>query len=169
MTRLVPVLVSALFLSLGVAGGTAYAYFSATGSGTGHSAVGELRVSVEAATVTPSALLFPGYRGGLSLEIRNPNGFPLTLTGVAQDGPVIVTGPPSSCTSDTGAWPAITEGTSGVSVSTTSTVAGGLNDRLAPDTVTTVTVPTGSTMAPGSNSTCQTKSFHVDVTVTVRS
>jgi predicted ribosomally synthesized peptide with SipW-like signal peptide len=166
----VPV-VAAAALVLGLGGGTAFAYFSSTGYGTGSVTVGSLSVTVEQATVTPTSHLFPGGKGGLSLKITNPNSSALTLTGVSQDGPVIVTGAASACTSDTGTWPGITLGTSGVKVSTTSTVGTGLSKTInaGPNVVTTVTVPTGATMSVTSTAACQTKTFHVKVTVTVKS
>lgn len=169
--RLAPVLVAAVTLAVGVLGGTAYAYFSATASGTGSVGVGRLQgVSVEPATATVTSSLFPGKTGTLVLELTNPNAFAVTVVGVAQHGPVTVTtttGGGPGCTSDTGTWPSITKGTSGVSV--TPGLTSGLDLRLAGASVTTVTVVGGATMATSSNTTCQGASFHIPVIVAVRS
>ena len=166
--RLVPVVVAFTTLALGLFAGTAYAYFAATGTGTGEVSVGRLKpVVVEHASATVSSPLFPGGSGTLELKVTNPNPFAVTVVGVAQDGPVSVTGAGAGCTSDTGTWPALTLGTSGVSVATTSTVASGLDLRVTASTTTTLTVANGATMKTTSNTTCQGASFHIPVIVTV--
>lgn len=63
-----------------LAGGTAHAYWSATGSGSA-----EVKAATAAALgVTPAASplggLFPGKTGDLSLVVSNSNGYPVTLT-----------------------------------------------------------------------------------------
>lgn len=159
--RLVPAVVAATTLVLGLFAGTAYAYFSATGSGTGEVSVGHLQpVVVEHATATVTTRLFPGGTGTLDLSLANPNTFSVTLIGVTQDGPVTVTGGGSGCTSGS----ATTPGTSGVSV--VSSLASGLSDTLAPGS-TSLTFPNGAAMATSSNTTCQGATFHIPVAVTV--
>lgn len=159
-----PLLVGALVLSCGAFAGTAYAYLSASGSGTGQASVASLQpVVVEQASLTPGAL-FPGQRAGLSLTLKNPNARTLTLVGVSEVGKAVTVTP--ATTGCTGA-------TAGVSVAPT--VASGLSFSLKASTtttgVTTLTIPTGAAMATSSPSACQTKSFHikVKVAVTVRS
>lgn len=159
--RLAPGVVAVATLFLGLFAGTAYAYFSATGSGTGEVSVGHLQaVVVEHATATVTTLLFPGGTGTLNLSLTNPNTFSVTLIGVTQDGPVTVTGGGSGCTSGS----ATTPGTSGVSV--VNSLATGLSDTLAPGP-SSLTFANGALMATGSNSTCQGATFHIPVTVTV--
>lgn len=160
--RLVPSLVAALTLALGVLGGTAYAYFSSTGTGSGQASVGKLApVIVEQASTTPGSL-FPGGKAGLSLRVKNPNDRSLTLVGVAEVGTTVtVTPATASCT-----------GTSaGVSVS--GAVASGLSYTLEASTTTTgvtaLVIPTGAQMSTASPSACQNKSFHIKMTVTVHS
>jgi hypothetical protein len=149
-------------LFLGLLGGTAYALFTAGGSGTGQASVGRLLpVTVEEATVVPSAL-FPGGTAGLSLKIKNPNAQSLTLVGVSEVGTTVTVTPATgSCTG----------ATAGVSVS--STVASGLSYSLNASTtttgVTTLVIPTGAVMSTSSPNACQSKSFHIPVAVTVRS
>lgn len=168
--RLAPALVAVTTLVVGVFAGTAYAYFAVTGVGTGQASVGRLQpVVVEHATATVTGLLFPGGTGTLELKVTNPNSFALQVVGVAQDGPVTVTGGGTGCTSDTGAWPTLTLGTSGVAVATTSTVASGLDlvVTAGPSRTTTLTVANGATMKTTSNTTCQGATFHIPVVVTV--
>lgn len=160
--RLLPALVAAMTLFLGLLGGTAYALFTAGGSGTGQASVGRLLpVTVEEATVVPGAL-FPGGTAGLSLKIKNPNAQSLTLVGVSEVGTTVTVTPATgSCTG----------ATAGVSVS--STVASGLSYSLNASTtttgVTTLVIPTGAVMSTSSPNACQSKSFHIPVAVTVRS
>ena len=159
--RLVPAVVAFTTLALGLFAGTAYAYFSATGSGTGQVSVGHLQaVVVEPTTATVTTMLFPGGTGTLELSLTNPNTFSVTLVGVTQDGPVTVTGGGSGCTSGTAATP----GTSGVSVGGSLTT--GLNDTLPPGP-SSLTFANGASMATSSNSTCQGATFHIPVTVMV--
>jgi hypothetical protein len=162
VVRLVPVAVAAVTLLVGLAGGTAYALFTASGSGTGEATVAKLQpVAVEPATATVSTVLFPGATGTLELSLTNPNTRTLKLIGVIQDGPVAVTGGGPGCTSGT----ATTPGTSGVSV--VSSLATGLSDTLPPGH-STLTFPNGAQMNTSSSSTCQGASFHIPVAVKVR-
>lgn len=156
------ILTSALIGSLGLFGGTAYAYFSASGSGTGHATVASLDpVVVEQATAAPGDL-YPGEKAPLSLRITNPNDVALTLVGVSEAGTgttVTVTPATPSCTGSTGL------------VGVTSTVATGLSSytiKAHAKGPTTLVVATGATMGTASPNACQTKSFHIKVTVTVR-
>ncbi|MDA8309394.1 MAG: hypothetical protein M0Z46_02055 [Actinomycetota bacterium] len=159
--RLAPGVVAVTTLFLGLFAGTAYAYFSATGSGTGEVSVGHLQaVVVEHATATVTTRLFPGGTGTLDLSLTNPNTFSVTLIGVTGDGPVTVTGGGSACTSGS----ATTPGTSGVSVE--GSLATGLSDTLAPGS-TSLTFANGALMATSSNTTCQGATFHIPVAVTV--
>jgi hypothetical protein len=160
--RLVPFAVAVVTLFIGLLGGTAYALFTASGSGTSQVGVGTLKpVVVEHATATVSTVLFPGATGTLELSLTNPNTRTLMLIGVTQDGPVAVTGGGPGCTSGT----ATTPGTSGVSV--VSSLATGLSDTLPPGH-STLTFPNGAQMTASSSSTCQGASFHIPVAVKVR-
>lgn len=160
--RFVPVTVAFSTIALGVFAGTAYAYFSATGSGSGQAGVGTLLpLHIEHATATVSRDLFPDGQGTLVLSLTNPNAFAVTVVGVVQDGPVTVTGGGAGCKSGTVGTP----GTSGVAVAPV--VANGLNLSVAAGSSVTVTVATGATMSTTSNTTCQGASFEIPVTVTV--
>lgn len=155
--------IAASTLVLGLGAGTAYAFFSA-GSGSGSAISGNLRpVSVVSAIASPSTRLVPGATADLALTLDNQNGFPVTITGIAQDGPVTVVGG-TGCTSDSGTWPdGVTLGNSGVSVLAQT----GLDLVLASGTHD-VEVPGAASMGTDSNSGCQGASFQIPVTVTVR-
>ena len=116
-------------------------------------------VSVEQATVVPGSL-FPGEKAGLSLTLDNPNDRALTLVGVTEIGTAASVTP-------------ATAGCPGTSVSVSPTVASGLHDTLRARTtgtgITTLVVPTGAVMAATAPNACQSKAFHIEVTVRVRS
>jgi len=106
--------------------------------------------------------LFPGQMAGLSLEIKNPNDRSLTLLGVSEVGTTVSVTPATAGCTGTAA---------GVSVA--ATAATGLNLPLKASTtttgVTTLVIPTGATMSESSPNACQSKSFHIKVSVKVRS
>ena len=144
-------LVMSLIL-VGVSSGAAYAYWRTTGSGSGAASVGTVQsVTVLAASGTPASLLVPGASAELVLSISNPNSYALTLTGIAPNGTITVSGG-SGCTAVN----------SGVSVSTLS----GLSLSISAGT-STVRIPAGIQMTSGSASGCQSADFQVPVTVTV--
>ncbi|MCA1844285.1 MAG: hypothetical protein LC792_14075 [Actinobacteria bacterium] len=132
-----------------VAAGTAYALWTANGSGSGSSKA----LSAQAITVTAStgaADLYPGFTGGdLSFTLSNPNPYPVTFTSLV---------PGSVSSSNTGACAA-----SNVSVTNPVTVnlsvaAGATN---VPFTVSDVV-----SMASGALDGCQGITFTVPVTLT---
>lgn len=160
--RALALAIAAFAVLIGVGEGVAYAFFS-TGSGSGSATSGTLRqVSVLSAAASPSMALLPGGTADLALTLDNQNSFPVTITGIAQDGPVTVTGG-SGCTSDSGTWPDGTLGNSGVSVPTQA----GLDIVVARGTHN-VDVPSGVSMGTGSYTGCQGASFEIPVTVTAR-
>lgn len=147
----------AAVISLGASG--AYAYWSASGLGSGTAPVGApVAVTVLAATASPSTTLVPGGTADLVIQLNNPNSSPVTLVGVSQNGttvtPVGGTGPGTPCSTTN----------AGVSVPTqvglTITVASGSN--------VVARVPNGASMSTGSASGCQGATFRVPVNVTVR-
>lgn len=165
--RLVPVAVAAVTLVVGLLGGTAYAFFTATGTGSGSGSVGSLLpVQVEQATVVPGTL-FPGQKAGLSLKLYNPNDRSLTLVGVSEagTGTTVTVTPPTASLSCTG---------TNATVSIPTTVANGLtgytlNAKTTATGVTSLTIATGAAMGTASPNACQSKSFHIKVSVKVRS
>lgn len=146
------VLGAALIGALGVFGGTAYAYYTASGSGTAQGAVTSVK-SVIVTTATPASTLLPGGTADLALSVTNPNPFPVTLTGLsASIGTVTVTGT-AACTS--------ADATVAVVAQT------GLDVLLTPGP-NTVDIATAATMGPSSASACQHASFAIPVKLTVK-
>jgi hypothetical protein len=85
------VIVAAVVVASAIAGGVAYAAWSASGSGTGAGAA-TVAQSLVVTAVTPSgsgATLYPGGPAGpVFLNIQNPNPYAVTLTGVSWGTPV---------------------------------------------------------------------------------
>lgn len=140
----------------------AVAFFSSSGTGTGTGATATLLpLAIQSATTgSPSSALFPGGTGDLVLTVANPNPGPVTIVGIAQGGPVNVTGG-TGCSSDSG-WPAPV-GNSGVSVP----VVTGLNISVAGEATQVVHVPGAASMSTTSAAGCQGASFQIPITVQV--
>jgi hypothetical protein len=93
--------------------GVAYATWTNSASGSAASGAGTLTLTVVSAGSSFNNKLFPGAVAGtatgatsggdLVLNVTNPQGFAVKITGVTQNGPVTVTGGSGSpaCTSDT--------------------------------------------------------------------
>ena len=79
--------------------GLVVAEWLATGSGSGSAKALSAQELTTVAVVSPSATLFPGGSGDLSLTINNPNSYPVTVTGVSGDG--AITSDTSGCTTAT--------------------------------------------------------------------
>jgi hypothetical protein len=108
-------------------------------------------VTLVGATGTVSSKLIPGATADLSLQLNNPNGYAVTVTGISQNGTVTVVGG-SGCT------------TSGVSVPTKA----GLSVTVASGNNAVAHIPNGASMDISSDSGCQGASFHIPVTLTVQ-
>ncbi|NYG07309.1 hypothetical protein BJ986_001796 [Phycicoccus badiiscoriae] len=68
-------------------GGVAYATWSATGAGSGASAVGTTTPLTAVAVI--SATLYPGSSADLTVMVSNPNQRPVTVTSIAATGVII--------------------------------------------------------------------------------
>lgn len=80
-------------------GGAAGAYFTSSGSGSGHGTTGTMStVTLSATAGAPSTPLYPGGTGDVSLEVNNPNTYNVTLVSVAADGTIRPDAGHSSCT-----------------------------------------------------------------------
>jgi len=162
MSRVLGTLAVMAALLFGLAG-PGFGFFTALGLGSGSATTGDLQpIEVRPATTgTPSTLLQPGGTADLLLNLRNPNSRAVTVTSVAQGGPVTVVGG-SGCTSDTGfPTPA---GNSGVTVSTTT----GLSISIPAGATLEIHLPAAAAMSTTSASGCQNASYRVPVTVTVQ-
>lgn len=150
-------------LLLGLGTGTAFAFFTSHGTGTGSGKTGSpTSVHVIQATGTVSSELIPGGYADLIVALNNPNSSSLTLTSIAQSGPVTVVGN-ASCTSDSGSEPDLTPGNSGVSAPTLS----GLSVPVSSGSDVVLHIAGGAYMSTSSASACQGASFQIPVTVTV--
>lgn len=69
-------------------GGTAYAFWSAGGSGTGRAAATTAQPLATATATVGGALLYPGATGDLALRVSNPNPFAVTVTAVTGNGAI---------------------------------------------------------------------------------
>ncbi len=153
--RRAPVLLGLVVaLLLGLVGGAAWAFFTSTGTGSGTATVGSIQpVTLLAATGTPSSALQPGAHADLTLTVKNPNSYPVSITGLTQNGAPTVSGG-TGCTA----------GNAGVTVPHQT----GLNVGVTPGTAVVVHIPNGAAMSTTSASGCQGASFHFPVTITVR-
>jgi hypothetical protein len=158
---------AALAIGLGAGAGSAYAYFTSAGSGTSAASVGTTQQVTLVAATSGSALstLIPGGTADLRVQLNNPNSFSVTIVGISQNGPVTVVGG-TGCTSDSGTWPSLTLGNSGVSVPTQT----GLSITVAAGPITNVVVhvANGASMNTSSASGCQGATFQIPVTITVQ-
>jgi len=159
LARSFDVLAVALILGLALfAGGTAYAMFSAGGSGTGSAPTGTMQdVTVSAFTGgdQPATTLIPGGTADVIVRVTNPNPAPVQVFSVEGNGAITADSAHSGCT------------TTGVAFTAPSSP---LNPA--------VTVPAGSSLLfslPGaagmdltSQSGCQGATFQIPVTLTAR-
>ena len=90
-----PLALAVLTLSLGLSGGTAWAYFTNTGSGTGHATTGS-HVSITITGTSGTADLLPGGKGAVYFTLANNNTFGATFSQVAV-GATVVSNNQSAC------------------------------------------------------------------------
>lgn len=154
-----PFLVALLCLLTTLASaGTARAYFSSHGSGTGHGSTGTMQPVTVAAYVNESftTKLYPGGPAAdVVLKVTNPNNFAVTVTSVvAGVGSIVADVSHPSCT------------TTGVTFTAPGTVS------LAVPASTTGAVfhlPGAASMSTASSNGCQGATFSIPVQITVRS
>lgn len=143
--------VSAGCLTAGLGTGAAWAYFTSSGSGAGGASVGSMRtVTLQDATATPSAPLMPGGTGDVTLQVTNPNTFPVTLTRV--DGNGTITAGTPGCT------------VTGVTFANQDT----LSSPIAGGATIAVDLPNAVSMDATSSAGCQGAKFSIPVTITAQ-
>ena len=131
------------------AGGTAYALWSSTGTGSGRAATLSAQ-TLTVTAVTGTADLYPGASGKLSFTVTNPNPYPVTFTAMT---------PGTVTSSNQAQCPA--------SNLTVATFAGGLSLAVAANaTSPTLTIPAAATLALAAPDGCQNKTFDVALTLT---
>jgi hypothetical protein len=154
--RLFRMFASVVFLILSLGAGSAYAYWSASGTGSGTASPG----SVSAVTVQAvssgivSSKLVPGGSADLLVQLGNPNSFPVTVVGIAANtsGTIQVVGG-TGCTAANSGVSAATQTGLGIAVPTGTQI---------------VHIPNGAAMTTSSASGCQGAVFQLPVTLTVR-
>lgn len=140
-------------VTLGLGSGAAWAYFDASGTGTGHAAVGTIKpLSLLFAAGSPGDSLFPGGSADLHLDVTNPNSYPVTIIGLHQTGIVTVSG-----------------GNDCDAANASLTLPTASLDIPIPPGSSSVTVPTGISMGTSAFSGCQNASFFIPLTVSVQS
>jgi hypothetical protein len=145
--------ISAACLVAGLGAGAAYAYFTSSGSGSGGASVGSMQtVTLAAATATPKTSLLPGATGDVTLEVDNPNSFPVTLVNVTQAGAITADSGHPSCT-DT---------------AVTFTNQTSLGQTVPPSSTVTVDLPGAVAMGQASSPGCQGATFSIPVTITAQ-
>lgn len=155
-----PLLVAGLAVSavalLTIGGGSAYAYFTGgPGSGSGSGSSGTLQtVTIQALAGgdAPTSTLVPSGSADVILRVNNPNARPVTAYSVVGNG---------SITADSG-HPACT--TTGV----TFTAPTAPMNLSIPTGQSLVHLPNAAAMSTASQSACQGATFHIPVTLTVR-
>lgn len=80
-------------VGVGGLGGTAHAFWAASGTGSGAAQAGVAQLLTTSATTVSGDLLYPGATADVSLAVDNPNPFPVTITSIVGSGAI---------TSDTG-------------------------------------------------------------------
>jgi hypothetical protein len=144
----------AVVVVTGLGVGAVFAYFAATGHGTGSAADGTApTITIQAvASGSPTSTLLPGSTADLLVQVQNPSSFTLKIVGIAQNG-TATPGGGNGCTSSN----------DGVSVPTQT----GLSMSLAPGTQV-VHFAGAAAMSTSSASGCQGATFDVPVTLTVQ-
>jgi hypothetical protein len=161
LNRRIAAAVTAVVAGLfGLGLGTAYAYWTSHGAGSGVATIGSaVTVHVQAvASGTPSTKLVPtGGTADLLVQVQNLTSVPVSVVGISQNGSVVPTGSPGPGTTCTGA-------NSGVTVPTQTSLAG---QTVAGNSTTVLHIPNGAMMGTSSASGCQGMSFDIPITLTV--
>lgn len=88
--------IATLFLGAMLAGSVAFAFWTATGTGSGYAEA----VSAQALSTNVTATvadLYPGASGDLAIEIANPNPYPVTVTDVTRTADPITSDAGAAC------------------------------------------------------------------------
>jgi hypothetical protein len=81
--------VAAAMLTFGVSTGIALAYLTASGAGAGTLSTDSFdAVIVDVTTAEPTTPLLPGQTGEVTLEVSNPNNYPLNVVSVVASGDI---------------------------------------------------------------------------------
>jgi hypothetical protein len=140
--------------SLVIAGGAAYAYTTAVGSGTGSSVAGTMQtVTISASPATPTTPLLPGQSGDATFKVTNPNAHAVTLVSVVASGSLSVTGGSGCNTANSGV-------TFANQTSLTISIAANASAQI-------VDLAGAYSMSSTSANGCQGTTFSMPITITV--
>jgi hypothetical protein len=82
-----------LFLGIMLAGSVAFAWWTATGTGSGYAqAATPAALSTVDVSASTTGDLYPGGTGTLTLEVHNPNTYAVTVTGIAAGAGAVTSG-----------------------------------------------------------------------------
>lgn len=129
------------------------AAWSTSGSGNGYAKAGTASaLTLNDASASTTADLYPGANGSVKVSITNPNSFPVRITAVSKQAA-------GSITSDKGA-------ACNASTGVTFTNQSGLALDLADGATSTFTLANAVSMTNASDNTCQGAVFTIPVDVT---
>ena len=159
-----PARVGARALSVAVvpvvlSGGVAYAFWSATGTGSATVSTTSATPLTVTASATPPPDLYPGRTVDLGISVANGNGYPVSLTRLT--AVTVASSDASACPASNITLPtAVVDGMAagGYTLPTPINVAAGASS--------TATLTGLLTLAPGAPNGCQGKTFTVTVTLT---
>ena len=140
-------------LAAGAMGGTAYAFWTTTGAGSGGASATTAQPLTTTAVTAGSNLLFPGGTGDVVVKINNPNSFAVTVTAVNGNG-TITSDKGSACNAATGV---------------TFTNATGLTIPVPAGGNATATLTGKAAMTNSSDTTCQGAVFTIPVSLVAAS
>src|SRR5256714_12812530 len=83
---------------VGLAAGTAGAYWLPTGSGTATAQAGTAQNPTTTAVAVTSGLLLPGGTGDVFIRVNNPNGYAVKVIAVTGAGTITASGGTGTCT-----------------------------------------------------------------------
>jgi hypothetical protein len=89
--------VLSLFLGILLAGSVAFAWWTASGSGTGYAEAETSGGALTTVASTTSPDLHPGGSGDFTITVHNPNSYAVTLTDVVQSGPALTSSSDAAC------------------------------------------------------------------------
>ncbi len=152
-----PIVLTLVGTFAGLSTGVAAAYWMAGGTGSGTVSAGTAAALVTVpATASTTSLLYPnGAAADVTMTVRNPNTYAISVTGVAANGAVTAAGGIGSCTT-TGV--AIATPTAGLPFTVPAKV-GGTNGSA------TVVLTAAATMANTSDNGCQGATFTIPLTL----
>ena len=143
--------IALLLTAVMTAGGATYGGWTFVSTGSGYAkAVSGQALTLQDASASTSAQLYPGGSGDLVVKVANPNSFAVTITSVSNGSGSIASDKGAACNAATG-------------VSYTSTT--GLSQVVAAGATVTFTVANKVSMSNSSDNSCQGAVFTIPINV----